>query len=41
MLADHERRLDVPGDEVVEPAFGMKALWIAAAFGDEAKRQGF
>ena len=41
VLADHERRLDVPGDEVVEPAFGMKALWIAAAFGDEAKRQGF
>jgi flagellar biosynthesis protein FlhA len=41
VLADKDRKLDVPGDEVVEPAFGMKAMWVAEAFGDEAKRQGF
>jgi flagellar biosynthesis protein FlhA len=26
VLSDNERKLDVPGDEVVEPAFGMKAM---------------
>lgn len=41
VLADEDRKTDVPGDEVVEPAFGMKAMWIADAFADEAKRQGF
>src|SRR3954470_12825751 len=41
VLVDKDRKLDVQGDEVVEPAFGMKALWITEAFADEAKRQGF
>jgi flagellar biosynthesis protein FlhA len=41
VLEDADRKPDVPGDEVVEPAFGMKALWITEAFADEAKRQGF
>ena len=41
VLADKDRKLDVPGDEVVEPAFGMKALWISEAFADEVNRQGF
>jgi flagellar biosynthesis protein FlhA len=41
VLADKNRKLDVPGDEVIEPAFGMKALWITEALADEAKRQGF
>ena len=32
---------DLPGDETREPAFGMKALWIAPAFAGEAAREGF
>ncbi len=32
---------DVPGDEVREPAFGMKALWVSDAYASEIKRQGF
>ncbi|MEE1612569.1 flagellar biosynthesis protein FlhA [Microvirga sp. CF3016] len=32
---------DVPGDEVREPAFGMKALWISDVYLSEIKRQGF
>ena len=32
---------DVPGIEVREPAFGMKAHWIAEAFASEVKRQNF
>ena len=31
----------VPGDEVREPAFGMKAMWISEAFANEVKREGF
>jgi flagellar biosynthesis protein FlhA len=40
VLVDQDGRPDVPGDEVVEPAFGMKALWITEAFAEEARRQG-
>ena len=32
---------DIPGEELREPAFGMKALWISEAFAAEAKREGF
>ncbi|TCT07952.1 flagellar biosynthesis protein FlhA [Aquabacter spiritensis] len=32
---------DVPCDEVREPAFGMKAVWISEAYAGEAKREGF
>lgn len=32
---------DVPGDEVREPAFGMRAMWISDAYADEVKREGF
>jgi flagellar biosynthesis protein FlhA len=35
------RRPDVPGDEVREPAFGMKAMWISEAFGSEVARENF
>ena len=35
------RKPDVPGDEVREPAFGMKAMWIAETFASEVKREGF
>ncbi|MEQ8824464.1 MAG: flagellar biosynthesis protein FlhA [Filomicrobium sp.] len=31
----------VPGDEVREPAFGMKALWIPQSYSKEVKREGF
>ncbi|MBZ6079337.1 flagellar biosynthesis protein FlhA [Microvirga puerhi] len=34
-------RPDVPGDEIREPAFGMKAMWISDAYGGEVKRGGF
>ncbi len=32
---------DVPGDEVREPAFGMKAMWIPETFADEVRRENF
>jgi flagellar biosynthesis protein FlhA len=35
------RRPSTPGDEIREPAFGMKAIWIPEAFAKEAKREGF
>ena len=34
-------RPNLPGDEMREPAFGMKALWIPEAFVKEARREGF
>lgn len=37
-----DRRLpDVPGEETVEPAFGMKAMWIPEILGDKVRRDGF
>ncbi len=35
------RRPDLPADDVREPAFGMKAVWISQAFANELKREGF
>ena len=35
------RKPDLPGTEVREPAFGMKALWVSDAYLGEAKRQNF
>jgi flagellar biosynthesis protein FlhA len=35
------RKPDVPGDEVREPAFGMKAMWVSEAFSKELSRTGF
>ena len=35
------KRPNVPGDEIREPAFGMKAIWIQEAFAKEVKREGF
>lgn len=32
---------DVPGDEIREPAFGMKAMWISDSYASEVKREGF
>ncbi|OAF02577.1 EscV/YscV/HrcV family type III secretion system export apparatus protein [Bradyrhizobium centrolobii] len=40
VLVDKDGKPDVPGDEVIEPAFGMKALWVMEAFTEEVKRQG-
>jgi flagellar biosynthesis protein FlhA len=34
-------RPDVPCDEGREPAFGMKAVWVAEMFADEVRREGF
>jgi flagellar biosynthesis protein FlhA len=41
VLLDGERRPDIPGDETIEPAFGMKAMWVPQAFVDEVKQDGF
>ncbi len=35
------RRPSTPGDEVREPAFGMKALWIPEGLAADARREGF
>lgn len=35
------RKPDVPGDDVREPAFGMKAMWVSEAFANELRRGGF
>jgi flagellar biosynthesis protein FlhA len=32
---------DLPGEETLDPAFGMKALWIPDALQEEARREGF
>ena len=34
-------RPDVPGEEVREPAFGMRALWVVDAYAAEVRRAGF
>ncbi len=34
------RKPDVPGEEVKEPAFGMKAMWVSDVFANEIKRDG-
>ena len=41
VITGEGRKPDVPGDEVREPAFGMKAMWIAETFANEVKREGF
>ena len=41
VILGEERKPDLPGDEVREPAFGMKAVWISEAFVNELKREGF
>ena len=35
------RKPDLPGEEVREPAFGMKAVWVSDAFASEIRRDGF
>jgi flagellar biosynthesis protein FlhA len=35
------RKPDLPGEDVREPAFGMKAVWVSEAYAAELKRQGF
>lgn len=35
------RRPDFPGEEIREPAFGMKAIWVSEALNSELKREGF
>ncbi|MCI0737043.1 MAG: flagellar biosynthesis protein FlhA [Beijerinckiaceae bacterium] len=32
---------ELPGDEVREPAFGTKAMWVSEAFANDLKREGF
>jgi len=41
VILGERRRPDLPGDEVREPAFGMKAVWISEAFVNELTREGF
>jgi flagellar biosynthesis protein FlhA len=35
------RRPSTPGDEIREPAFGMKAIWIPEALAADARREGY
>ena len=35
------RKPDLPGEEVREPAFGLRALWVSDAFASEVTREGF
>jgi len=35
------RRPDYPGDEVREPSFGMKAIWIPETFANDLRHDGF
>lgn len=41
VLIGDQRKPDVPGDEIREPSFGMKAMWISELFASEVKRGGF
>ena len=34
-------QLDVPGEVTREPAFGIKAMWVAETYANEVRRQGF
>jgi flagellar biosynthesis protein FlhA len=35
------KKPDVPGEEVREPAFGLRAFWVSDAFATEVTREGF
>jgi flagellar biosynthesis protein FlhA len=41
VILGDDRKLDLPADEVREPAFGMKAAWISEVFVNELTREGF
>jgi flagellar biosynthesis protein FlhA len=41
VILGERRRPDLLSDEVREPAFGMKAVWISEAFVNELTREGF
>ena len=41
VILGERRRPDLPSDEVREPAFRMKAVWISEAFVNELTREGF
>lgn len=41
VITGEGRKPNIPGDEVSEPAFGMKAMWISELFVNDIKRQGF
>ncbi|MGI9353876.1 MAG: flagellar biosynthesis protein FlhA [Rhizobiaceae bacterium] len=39
-LTGEEDFSDIPGEQAKEPAFGMRAIWIAESFRDEVKQRG-
>jgi len=41
IITGDDRIPDLPGDEVREPVFGMKAMWVSEAFVNDLKRNGF
>ncbi|MDP2357197.1 MAG: FHIPEP family type III secretion protein [Beijerinckiaceae bacterium] len=41
VIVDGDRRPDYPGDAVKDPAFGMEAVWVADAFSNELRSDGF
>ncbi|WP_321503972.1 flagellar biosynthesis protein FlhA [Breoghania sp.] len=40
VITGEDGKLNVPGEETREPAFGMKAFWVPTAYAEEAKRGG-
>ncbi len=40
VITGEDGKLNVPGEETREPAFGMKAFWVPVAYAEEAKRAG-
>ncbi|MDQ2079422.1 flagellar biosynthesis protein FlhA [Xanthobacteraceae bacterium Astr-EGSB] len=41
VIIEGGRKPDLPGDEVAEPAFGMKAMWVSEIFVEELRREGY
>ncbi|MBG0808615.1 flagellar biosynthesis protein FlhA [Methylosinus sp. H3A] len=41
IIVGQGRQPDLPGDETVDPAFGLKSFWIPDALVAEARREGF
>lgn len=41
IIVGQGRQPDLPGEEAVDPAFGVKAYWIPDALVNEARREGF
>ncbi len=41
VIAGDSRLPDLPGEEVREPAFGVRAMWVSETYANEVRREGF